>query len=725
VSFKVQTTSLNDGRFAGFNTTGTSSLQIQSIGDLNNDGYPDVVVADHTIGSNELYYFLNNGDGTLGDAQTLSGVTTRPVKQVLVDFNNDGNLDVVSINYNNNTGDTIGLYYGNGNGTFSTGASYTLSAGVVWGCAGDFNHNGYLDLAIVSRSATELHILLNDGSGGFANAGDPGTSIIALSNSPIRVVCEDINGDGKQDLIVARNVNDNTITIFNGNGDGTFAATTNITAGSGVTNPIVTDLNGDGKPDLAIPSGTGTQIRLYYGQGAAPPYTLDGGTIYSNIANTRNVNFVDFTGNGIKDMVAITASAPYTLSVWGGNGNGTFGSRTDYSWGTTGSLPLYLDVADMDLDGKEDIVTGVQAQKSIVVLPNTANGILLPARQWNSLSNSHYGCVAVGDFDNDGFPDVARTTWGNNKIRVHWNQSGKADFTSGTDFTGGINCLQQGLQTADLDGDGFLDLVVPNRTANTLGVLLNQGLAARDTTDFAAQVTYATGLHPRHVTVVDLDGDGYYDLITANLTSDTISIFLGNGDGTFQGKLDYSAGTNPLWVKAGDFNNDGILDLIVTNNISHNVSLLLGNGDGTFQPQITFGTNNNPNGVAIADVNADGDLDLIVGSNNSNSVQVFLGNGAGNFPTVYTYAASGAIELIVADMNNNGFLDIIVGSIDSGVINFLQSNGDGTFQAAQGIPAGGNARYIRGHDFNGNGATDFVYTLQNIAINPLHYIPAF
>src|SRR5438876_2588838 len=171
---------------------------------------------------------------------------------------------------------------------------------------------------------------------------------------------------------------------------------------------------------------------------------------------------------------------------------------------------------------------------------------------------------------------------------------------------------------------------------------------------FSPAVSYPTGNIPTAVLTADFNGDGRLDLAvtTSSLTnlSSTVSILLGNGDGTFQPAQNFATGTNPLSLAVGDFNKDGKLDLATANIDSNDVSVLLGNGDGTFQAPRSIGLGSRPQSVAVGDFNGDGKLDLVVTSNRQFAgtyyssfytfgyADVLLGNGGGTFAAPYTTA---------------------------------------------------------------------------------------
>jgi hypothetical protein len=257
------------------------------------------------------------------------------------------------------------------------------------------------------------------------------------------------------------------------------------------------------------------------------------------------------------------------------------------------------------------------------------------------------------------------------------------------------------LAVGDFNGDGKPDLAVANYVLGTISVLLGNGNGT-----FQPHVDYATGGYPESVAVGDFNNDGKLDLVVANNGSNTVSILLGNGDGTFQPQVEYATGNLPIGVAVADFNRDGKLDLVVAN--YDNINVLLGNGDGTFQPAVNYAAGAHPGSPAVGDFNRDGKLDLVVANNSTNTITVLLGNGDGTFRPAVSYSTEPSpTSIAVADFNADDKLDLAVGA-GTGV-SVLLGNGDGTFQAHVDYGTGSrNPCSVAVGDFNGDGRPDLV-----------------
>ena len=258
------------------------------------------------------------------------------------------------------------------------------------------------------------------------------------------------------------------------------------------------------------------------------------------------------------------------------------------------------------------------------------------------------------------------------------------------------------ISIGDFNGDGKLDLAIPNVSSNTVSVLLGNG----DGT-FQAQKTTAVGGEPDYIAVGDFNGDGKLDMAVTNFTTSNLYILLGNGDGTFPTSHVYSTGNNPYSVVTGDFNGDGKLDLAVANESSANVSIFLGNGDGTFQAPVTYTVGFSPQYMAVGDFNGDGKLDLAVANASGSTVSILLGNGDGTFQSQVIYAVGVSPNYVVAgDFNGDGKLDLAVANDGNHTVSILLGNGDGTFQTQVSYAVGSNPFGLAAGDINGDGKLD-------------------
>jgi hypothetical protein len=261
----------------------------------------------------------------------------------------------------------------------------------------------------------------------------------------------------------------------------------------------------------------------------------------------------------------------------------------------------------------------------------------------------------------------------------------------------------------DFNGDGKLDLTTVNVHANNVGVLLGNG----DGT-FQEAPTYSTGASsvPHSIAVGDFNGSGNADLAVADSGSNNLSVFLGNGDGTFQPAVNYGPGSEPYGIAAADFIGDGKLDLALPNFSSGDVGMLMGNGDGTFQAAVTYGTGSQPSSVAVGDFNGDGKPDLALADNGSNAATVLLGNGDGTFQPAVNYSVGAyPFGIAVGDFNGDGTPDLVVAQIyggQGGNLSVLLGKGDGTFQAAVNYRADQFPYSVAVGDFNGDGKLDLV-----------------
>jgi Bacterial Ig-like domain (group 3)/FG-GAP-like repeat/FG-GAP repeat len=341
------------------------------------------------------------------------------------------------------------------------------------------------------------------------------------------------------------------------------------------------------------------------------------------------------------------------------------------TYGSGGQYTSWVAMADLNGDGKPDLVTANYGTSTLGVLLGNGDGTFKTAVSYNSGGSFS---VTVADVNRDGIPDLVvggGVLLGN----------GDGTFQPLMVFNSGGNFGGR-LAVADVNGDGKPDIVLPN-SGTTVGVLLGNG----DGT-FQPATSYGSGGDaPGSIAVADVNGDRKPDIIVANKcpTSNNgycpygiVGVLLGNGDGTFQTAVSYpSGGSGGPSVSVGDVNGDGKPDLAVSNpclrynNCGHGtVGILLGNGDGTFKAVYTYSSGGNSAvDVTVADVNADNKADLLVadecGSCAISGMGVLVGNGNGSFQPAVLYGTGGnrAASIAVGDVNGDGKPDAVAANL--------------------------------------------------------------
>jgi len=321
--------------------------------------------------------------------------------------------------------------------------------------------------------------------------------------------------------------------------------------------------------------------------------------------------------------------------------------------------------------------------------------------------------IVLADLNGDGKLDAVTANYVGGSVSVMLG-NGDGTFQRAQNFAAGA--FASTVAVGDFNGDNIPDLAVGHfdASASTVSVLLGNG----DGT-FQRPVNYSVGKSPIWVVTADFNGDNKLDLVAVNNDSASISVLLGNGDGTFQPHQDYAVGRNPIGIAVADLNGDKIPDLVVANSghdTPDTISILFGNGDGTFQPPIDYPVGNRPSGPAIGDFNGDGAPDIAVASMNSNDVTIFLNDGQGGFQNAATYQVDDTpIGVAVGDLNGDGKPDLVVGYYTKTApiftntnVTTLLGNGDGTFQTPVDYLADVGPVGVAIGDLNGDGAPDLV-----------------
>jgi hypothetical protein len=718
-SFAVQLSNpMQQAEFAGQQTfTVGSSPQTVVVADLNGDGFPDLIVPNFSAGSvTVLVNTTAPGAATpsFGAPQSLA-VGTNPQSVAVTDLNGDGKPDLVVANYGDGTVSVLlnGTAPGATTVSFFPQQTFAVGAKPQAVAVVDLNGDGSPDLAVTNNSASgTVSVLLNTTPGGSATASFAAPQTFAVGANPQSLAIADLNGDGVPDLVVANDASPGSVSVLlnttaPGASTPSFAGQETFAVGNGPVSIAAADLNGDGRPDVTVANVSDASVSVLLNTTVAGATTASFAAQQSFAVggNPRSVTVRDLNGDGRPDL-AVSNSSDGTTSVLlnttpAGAAAPTFAAQQTFA---AGNGVRSLAIADLNNDGRPDVVAANFSDGTVSVLPNATSAVAATP-SFSGQSTFAVGTipysVTIADLNGDGRPDLAVAndyvnspgTPGTVSVLLNQAAPGSAtpSFAGQQMFAAAGHCAA--VATGDFNGDGRLDLVVPNFNLGTVSVLMNTTPPGAATPTFAVQQTFAVGAHPFSVSVADLNGDGRPDIIAANFydyPSDTVSVLMnttapGATTPSFAGQT-FAVGRRASFVGVTDLNCDGRPDLIVTNAGLNTLSVLLnttpaGSPKLSFAPQQTFALPGSPYSVAIADLNGDGRPDIVTAENGSQNVAVLLDTTAPGAVTVslsnpQTFAVAGRnpFSVIVADLNGDGLPDIVAANYGrAGSVSVLQN----------------------------------------------------
>ncbi len=800
----------NSGQPAGAYTLFVEGDQVHAsaaVGGLPLADPGQLVVANSGSGSNAISTvavpdLFNAPPSTLSATQTYAiGLnagnffTPDPAAVTVGDFNGDGFLDV-AIASASGTGTEIEIYSGKASGGFDATPDQRLTLQTAFpvsivAFSETTAASKFEDLAVLNQF-NQLEVITNTGVGGPLTPGaagsnptfNAGTTVATGTTNGIALAAADFNGDGKTDLAVLDGFADGqgnfNINFLQGAGGGNFNApvkfavgntTNNTTTLQNPTSFAVGHLQTATSVDLAVGGSNGVETILNNtpsgNSGNISPTTFKVGQLINSttkaglLNNVSSVAIGNLDGDGSNDPQDIAAvfggngvtpgSTNVEVLVNSDSGTGLINPATSTTINLgAGFLGNLVTVAPQTPGGPANIVVVTSSLNQVTVLRNTSSSAVPafgPATHYTVDVNPV--AVAVGDLNGDATPDIITANappsggaFGPNGTFSVLRNNGDGTYGAPTVLTAAAP-QPVSVVVGDVNGDGIPDLVVANKSANTVTVYL-----ASSTTPgaYGAGVTYSTldlagkGSSPVSVTLAFLTGPGGpLDIITANAGDNTVSILLGNGDGTFKKATTIAVGASPTQVAAGVFvappaGQAGKVSLAIAHNgtgaslAARGVTLLLGNGDGTFQPiqEIL------PNVAATAIVAGNfastlgGPVDLAVADDSNGTVDLLRNNGQG----VFTHAAADTFDvgahpsaLAVGDFNQDGFQDVVAVSSDTTgaaqqIAVLLNSGGDG-FAAALFTPLPFNlpVNSVAVDYLNGDETPDLVVGLTGGTIN--------
>jgi autotransporter-associated beta strand protein len=615
-----------DGTFKTAQTFPTSAQPTSlAVADVNGDGKPDVLIGYGAYpGGRQITILPNTSTGgtiSFGTPITLT-LSTRETRFTTADVNGDGKPDLILLygSYN-----SVGVMLGNGNGTFQTAQVFPVGKYPTSVAVADLNGDGKAELVTSNYNDNSVSILFGNGNGTFQAA----QNLFAGPN-PSRVAVVDVNDIGFPSLVVT-NEKANTVSILFGPGNGTFEAPSSVSVGGSYPVALaVADLNGDGQPDLVTANSRSGNISVLLNNSATPFQPIQNFPAYGIPVS---VAVGDLNGDGLKDVVAVASNGSNDLSVFLGTGTGAFP--------VTRNIPVRyatsVAIGDVNGDGIPDLIVACERSNTVSVLLGNGDGTFKPAV---NTSVYHPVSVATADVNGDGKLDLivgsARGIFPSTfEDVIVFLGNGDGTFTASQTVTH-TSVGTSVVAAADLNGDGRPDLVV--LYPGTVSVLYGNG---NGTFQSPQSIFSGLGTNLSSLTITDLNGDKNPDLVFLDKSrvglgpvQSRVDVLLGNGNGTFRLRTT-SLAFPPSAAAVADMNGDGRPDLVVTYNYTADkLSVFLGNGDGSFENPETVNGGPLPFTLAISDVNGDGRPDIVVADANGSSIGVLLRTVATQFQVV-------------------------------------------------------------------------------------------
>jgi hypothetical protein len=539
-------------------------------------------------------------------------------------------------------------------------------------------------------------------------SGDPALRATNSLDGPKGIATADFNNDGRPDLALANT--DGSVTLFLGTGAGRFSAPVHLQSGAQELRGIVAaDLTGDGLPDIAVAAPYSGQVLLFVNQGGSfgAPITLPAWP------GARNLGAGDFDADGLSDLViGGTTNGLRQLRATGGGAFVTVTNLTSLS-ATNDEFPkpfYVLTVFRPSGTARDELVATHADSRVVWVLGAGPSGALeISAVLTNQLV--HAASVgAITQPGTNGVLDLVTASRDFGTIEVHRGTNGPGRFEQRAHQRIYVPGGPRALSIADLDGDGWNDVVVVLRNFDRVFTYHNSNGV------LVASTELGVGKSPRELVTADFNGDGHPDVAVMNRDSMDVSVLLTHPSGTGFSALDliYPVDGGVSGLSVLDFNNDGRDDVLQLHRASAEFSVRLAGPGGLLGPPRFYSLATTPGAQSAVDVNSDGLPDMVIanlgGWNAPGSVSVRLGMGSGEFGPERTYVlpssqAGGLFALVAADFNNDGKVDLAAGYYDCR-ISFFQGNGDGTFTYTRTDRFTYESRFMVTGDFDNDGDID-------------------
>jgi len=615
------------------------AIQALEAADVNGDGHVDLVTL---LDQYTPRYSIMLGQGN-GAFTVLEAVWPDREMELLLaaEMTGDGRQDLVV-----HSGEGIDIYPGNGDGTFGEPSTTPVETAATDMESGDFDGDGDTDLALVGYYSEDLQVLLNDGSGNLA----PGFSAL-LGDWGHCVSAGDLDGDGVLDLGVGTDDYDGELKLFTGNGDGTFTMGQTFDMPNDVANVAIDDLDRDGTTDMLVQIDSNWEwLHVFLGTGGgafADP--LAHGPVSDGLGTAC---LGDFNGDDTPDIAC--GSWDQMLVLLRGSGDGTFPIPAGIGPGRVYSV----DTGDLDGDGLPEIV-GPSYSRLYIYFSREGWSF---DTTWPFPLEGQVDFARTCDLDGNALADLVTSGSSQGLINAY---TGNGD---GTFMLRGQYEPQAARQVlpCELNNDGITDLAAPADT--DVHVLLGTGGGG-----FTPSTTTMAGTRPEWMASADLDGDGFNDLVVTDNYGDAMVVMFNDGAGGFPATVVYDVDDNPTCLALADVDDDDDIDIALAHPYLNKVRLMINNGGGyfSFGPSLTVIGDGDK--IILDDLDGDGlvDLALAHGDFQTNMLSIRRGLGGAAFGESEVYllgngGGSDAPTLCADDLDGDGDRDVVFANTASG-----------------------------------------------------------
>lgn len=646
-------------------------------GDFNNDGIPDLAFA----GTDGVSLLLGSGDGVFRAAGLPFGRAA--VFLLSGDFNNDGFLDLAVSDSN---ASPLSIYLGTGTGQFlkPSAASPVPRNSFAAGVAGDWNHDGLPDLAILGSG--KLTTLLGDGKGSFRTV----ATLPAENSTLLPQSVADFDSDGNLDLLI---MGPNYALILAGDGTGNFRGAQYVPMSTPSSYAFAADVNHDGKPDViafngqvklnslkTLPVSPATlKFHAYAGQTSVPPIAVGTGSL-APLAVTSDQPWVQYISGQVTvdpstlfpgiHQAKLRFTAPgyfgreVSISLDIAAPSGTLTKRSAIALDHASSNIKEIQLADFNADGKPDLL--LQSYPQLSIRLNDGAGTFQAPVTFPVAA----GTQAVADFDGDGKLDVVILS---TRGIFLYSGDGAGNLRPGRLASSGDPVYAFSVKVADFNLDGFPDLVIGSSGDTPIQLFLNDGHS--NFREVKAPVPGSRLDYGGYIfQIADYNGDGFPDLAFASDRGQAIYIALGDGTGHFETvqTVVLSPDDRGITLVSGDWNHDGIIDLAAVSSAvsmgnklpNGTLAVMLGNDDGLFRvtrrPLLSVTASES---LIAADFDGDGNPDLAIATDGITTTLLF-GDGTGAFLPRAGYLLPESYGSLTADLNGDGRADLVVRQLD-------------------------------------------------------------